>query len=741
MVESIKNYNRIVDGPMSHREQAMLYFDVLNRDGLGKTFFCNKNEGYGQYCTRTREAFEGQYDLYANNSNCYIPLNLFTGRYRLSDDKTKRGWFRTDSDVTYINGILVDFDIMKNKGKDPNITYSIEDGDEIIDKIIDDMNRLVEEKNMVSPTLLTKSGRGLQYIILYDEPIRKTDSETLLKHRKLYATITTYLQSLYDRNLVEVDTAVTDAPRVCRLPGTKHIKNDKFAELQEYNSTSYYNLDNLCDLFEVDFTPEEKKKVGRPKKEKDIQIENINEENTNKSNDVIEVDSSTGSVTYHPIGRKELPKLSAILRKDIKGRIAMMEKLAQSRGMVSGDMREVMCFWYYCHQRQIALPIAAMQNTYHFNRKFDEPLSLKELIRCIKSVQSHYGANNYPDGYYVCSRDTLAAKLCMSEDELKETKFFQRREERKRAAINNVVKNKNKQFLFAMLSDGALDKSTIVKLTMEHTKKSQATIYRWINELEKIFSFSHILKKNNIIEENQGGKNSSDCEEELLPSGIESEEWSKNEIISFYDYHSTFKKFESESSETLDGQVYKDKHICVVGMNSNDTGAFMTKDEYIERYVGNDFVEQIFLPQEITKIRPLKTLFFNKQGKIDTHRYLDSCLKGHWEYIEVFRNGTYKKRWVFNEIVHTPKNPLEKVPVPYGKRYINYLRDGDKYDFYIDIKKVFNEQLETGIERIHHEQIIRDGVIIYSRVTRSREFPSGNDEKQLLEEWVLSCAM
>lgn len=189
---------------------------------------------------------------------------------------------------------------MKNKGKVPSISYSTKEGDELVDKIIADMGDLVDDEKIVYPTLLTKSRRGLQYIILYEEPIKKTDSEAMFKHRKLYSTITTYLQGLYDRNVVEVNTAVTDAPRICRLPGTKHLKNDRYAELQEYNATCYYDLDELCELFEVDLTPEEKKKAGRPKK-------NATEKKNTSS-------SSNEGVKYRPIGPKELPKPSAILR-------------------------------------------------------------------------------------------------------------------------------------------------------------------------------------------------------------------------------------------------------------------------------------------------------------------------------------------------------------------------------------------------------------------------------------------
>ena len=43
----------------------------------------------------------------------------------------------------------------------------------------------------------------MQYIILYNEPISKSDEESMFKHKRLYKTVTTYLQSLYDKDVVE----------------------------------------------------------------------------------------------------------------------------------------------------------------------------------------------------------------------------------------------------------------------------------------------------------------------------------------------------------------------------------------------------------------------------------------------------------------------------------------------------------------------------------------------------------
>ncbi|MBR3823575.1 MAG: hypothetical protein IKJ39_00080 [Lachnospiraceae bacterium] len=717
MSEAVKSYNRIIDGPMSNSEQALVYYRVLNQKGLGKSFFCHRGDTFGQYCTRKEEAFEKQYELYADSTNCYITLNSFSGEYRLSDDKTKRGWFRAEKDVRYINGLLIDFDVMKNKGKNPAIEYSIEEGDKLVDQIIGDMEELVFEDKMVYPTLLTKSGRGLQYIILYSEPIPKSDEEAMFKHKKLYKTVTTYLQSLYDKNLVEVDTAVTDAPRICRLPGTKHVKNERYAELQQYNATCYYDLDELCDLFEVDMSPEEKKKPGRPKKEK-----------KEKKKDQ--------EIKYYPLGPRELPKLTTIQKKDIKSRLKVMKKLAQVRGMVSGDMREVMCFWYYCHLRQIMVPIAAMQETNWLNKSFDEPLSKAELLRCIYGAQTHVGEGDYPDGYYVCSRETLAAQLCMSEEEIEETGLFKRREERERAAANRKVKEKHKQFLFAMLTDGALERAEIVKLTMEHTGRSQATVYRWISEFEKTFSNSLIIRKNKKNDEKSRGES----EAATLPSGIEYVELTREELIDYYKNFGLVKKSEREEVVIEDGQCYVDKYYEKLWINGTCGVANITKTETVVRYKGETKVSTHISPREkLVDIRPLQLLIYNKQGKIDTHCYPDEYLKGHWDCEKEFRNGKYRNRWVFNKF--EDKQEDGKYPVPANKSFLQYKQEGDEYRVYYETKEVFNEELVNGIERIYHQEIVREGVVISKKVTSKKEYQNGYTEDRLIEEWILGSAI
>lgn len=73
-------------------QQALTYYNVLTRGGVGATFFCHKGEFYGQYCTRDEKSFKEQYFQNWNTNNCYMPLNLFSGEYRYSDKKKKRGF-------------------------------------------------------------------------------------------------------------------------------------------------------------------------------------------------------------------------------------------------------------------------------------------------------------------------------------------------------------------------------------------------------------------------------------------------------------------------------------------------------------------------------------------------------------------------------------------------------------------------------------------------------------------------
>lgn len=489
-MEALKGYNLIEDGPMSNRDQAMLYYDVLSRGEMGATFFCHISDYYGQYCTRDKVTFLRQFAKYWNNENCYMPLNLFTGnwenRWKTKLKQYKWGFHREQKDVTYINGILLDFDIMK--GELAKANYTIEEGNKYIEEVISTIDMLVKEGKMARPTLVTKSGRGLQMILLYKEPISIEDEASVFKHRRLYSKITSFLQEQFDKEYIEVDRCVKDYSRICRLPGTKHTKNGVYAELREYNPSCYYEVGELCDLLCVDLTPEEKKKPGR--KPGLVVVSEKKEKKERRE--------------FYALPKNVIPYIGIVKLKNVKSMIKLIEKLAFKRGMVDGQGRELMVFWYYNFCRQTTTASGAGTMAWQFNKfYFKEPLEYKEFEAVIDGVNAHKGDESYPDGYYVCCRDTLVEELNMTPEEIEYTGIFKRREAKESASINKASKEEWKAAIKEMVESG-VPESKIVREYVAITGKSRQTIYNWISEQKKLSNFGSNQKEEVNREDTKG---------------------------------------------------------------------------------------------------------------------------------------------------------------------------------------------------------------------------------------------
>ncbi len=497
-MEPLKSYNRIVDGPLTPEAQALAYYDVLSRGGTGAVFHCYKGEerlnDQGKpykpmvpYCVRKKESFVEQY-IQGREKDSYITVNQFSGKYRYNEGTNKWGWFRQEQDCVAINGFMIDFDIMK--GKEVQDHYTIEEGDRIVKEVLFKVDRLVEEGAMVKPTLVTLSGRGIQMLFLYEEAIDTSSKEALHKHKKLYAHVVTYLQSIFDKNFVEVDTKVTDAPRICRLPGTMHTKNGRMATLQEINADCYYDVDVLCEFFGVDLSEEAPKKPGR--KAKASKVVSITKQAKKRRNYQHILDKNAPVISRNEVIMFE-SKL--IERRNIQGKIKSIEKLAEYRGMSKGQGREVMLHIYYSLQRQINKATIAEEKTRRFNSYFDEPLPEGEVYGLIKNANTHRGGktekiewedgkaiateHRYPNGYYEASRQGIIEMLGMSKEEIVVSGITQRQMEKERAKRNNAAKAKHLERLIGMLRKGEKD-SEIAKEYMAFSGKSRASAYRWI---------------------------------------------------------------------------------------------------------------------------------------------------------------------------------------------------------------------------------------------------------------------
>lgn len=498
-MEPLKNYNRVTDGELEAIEQALTYYRVLSRGGEGAAFYCHKGEervsesgkAYSpmlQYCTRDEESFKQQY-LRSWKSDSYITVNQFTGEYRYDEGAHKRGWFRKEKDCCGINGIFIDFDIMK--GKEVRENYTVEEGDRIIREVLFKINRLVEEGAMVKPTLVTLSGRGIQMLFLYGESISTEDTEAMYEHKRLYSHIVGFLQGYFDKDYVEVDTSVRDYSRICRLPGTMHTKNGRMATLQEVNAC-LYDVDGLCEFFGVNLAPEEKKKPGRKAKK----VASISKQAPRRRSYEPVLDKNKSVIKgYNVINFEE--KLAK--RRNVQGKIAALEKLASNRGMYDGDKREITLHIYYSLQRQVNKAEEAAEHTRSFNSSFAEPLPECVVRSLIKNADTHRGAlvdcvreaegslvstpHQYPSGYYEASREGIIKMLGMTEEEVVYTGITKRQKEKERALLNNEIEARVKARLIEMLGSGA-SKPEMVKYIKQESGKSRATAYRWITDCE-----------------------------------------------------------------------------------------------------------------------------------------------------------------------------------------------------------------------------------------------------------------
>ena len=522
-MEPLKSYNRATDGELEAIEQVRMYYRILSREDSGSYLFhCHgkkvvdeetgkvKTPFSGYCCRKGLPDFEEQYNKYLEGWNGYVTLNLFTGKYRYNTGKHKWGYFRENEDVIAINAHIVDIDIMKNKSKNPDISYTVEEGDRVIEEtVLPKLRELYESGKIKWPTMIVYSGRGIQMVYMYKEPIDAGNAVERYKHTKLFSHITTYLQSYFDKDYAEIDTAVKDAARVCRLPGTIHQGNGRMAVLQEYNAENYYSVDELVEFYGVDVASEESKRKTKKEKKagKVLKLSKPAPVHSYAVNPMYPAKKSSGRVVDFAEKVKE--------KRNLLGKVAAIEELAEQRGMSEGDYREVMLHIYYSLHRQLHNAPDAAEKLYDFNETFDEPLSDKDLECIIRSTDHHKGRlvplvrevegelvetrHKYPDGYYETSREGIIKLLCMSEEEIAITGILKRQYEKERADRNRNTRNEVISRAIEMLKRKE-SVPAIASMIMQEAGKSRATAYRWIEKAQKQVS-EELEKKNAQVEE------------------------------------------------------------------------------------------------------------------------------------------------------------------------------------------------------------------------------------------------
>ena len=197
--------------------------------------FCNRN----QFQKRWKQKGLKPEELSAHmrnldpKINCYITVNGFV------DIK------RTSSHLRQINGFLIDLDY--------HTDTDLRELDRMKEQAFIIIMDLVADNTVLEPTVIVDSGRGLQLLYLYEDPIcyKKKDgtrnTAAINTHKKLIQKYFDIFEVCFNSTIEDrlvIDRSVSDLVRVCRLPGTFNMHTRTMAFIR-YFSNCYYRFEDF----------------------------------------------------------------------------------------------------------------------------------------------------------------------------------------------------------------------------------------------------------------------------------------------------------------------------------------------------------------------------------------------------------------------------------------------------------------------------------------------------------------
>lgn len=295
---------------------------------------------------------------------------------------TFRGYTRESSKIFNFTSIYIDIDC--HRSDDPDI---IEDAKK---RTMNILQEAYASRTLAIPTMITDTGRGfgLQYVL--NKSIANTwRTETMIAFfKKVRKSIfEKYKEILSGDPMIEVDAAVLDDSRVCRLPGTYNMQAGRYCRLISV-SGMYYELSDLvqgCNLWDWK-SEEEYKKVKEEKERKKKEI---------------------ASRPVVPFAEYKMPFLTT--------RLEQLEKLQKMRGADCEGCREQMLFIAYSALVQVDRSTAAVR-LQEINERFTDPLPQAELDHIIQETDQSVGIDH--KGYYKLSNTYVVDMLALTDEEI-----------------------------------------------------------------------------------------------------------------------------------------------------------------------------------------------------------------------------------------------------------------------------------------------------------------------------------
>lgn len=343
--------------------------------------------------------------------HCYTTVNTF------------RGTKRTAEKVFNYCSIFIDLDCHEENAE------RIRMAKEITVKILEEA---YETGELAVPTLIVDSGRGfgIQYVLacsIANVPGTKGQREFFKKVRscifKRYKDILSAIEGT-----LEVDFAVSDDARVCRIPGTYNANAGKYCHLIHASET-YYELSELvkkCRLWtwkDNETFKKDKEEKARKQFEKEREWEK----------------SGRKVISF---AEYRLPFLGKRIEK-----LMLLQDLRQEE--CTDNCREQILFIAYSCFVQLNKS-TAVENLKRLNARFIDPLGQEELDHIVEETNANR-CDDY-EGFYKLKNQYLIEKLDLTDEEIQRLglkKGFKREIERENARNEKM---KTRKLVIELLS-------------------------------------------------------------------------------------------------------------------------------------------------------------------------------------------------------------------------------------------------------------------------------------------------
>lgn len=479
---------------LTYHNQRQLYIDTLHSGNEGyiflprKKYWKNPEDQYyidengkkkkkaGMQHNVTFKLGSGNPDalIWASTNDSYVSANPFDG---ICSEKGMM--LRTEQHCVGINELHFDIDILHGDFEE----YPCELADQVMEVLIPELLNFLPE-----PTMIVSSGRGLTWIYRYDKLIedpsieemvgkRKTvihENEQVLRHDAAYRRIVEKLHAVYDPEVIDFDTTITDHSRICRIPGTINRKAGRYATLISCKPELRYNPEKLYELFGVSAEP-----VLSDKK-----IET--KQNTKKKPASGQVVSDTKKEKREKaIPANAIPFAPVEYRTAAKARIPRMEQIPEEVKLIDGSGRHRFIFVYYCHCRLLYLQPIAEKMARALNDRFTEPLPDIEFSNQIARVDAHFETDYavHGDGCYIFKTDTFLEFLPISVDKAREMEFLKSKDLREKCRKNQEEAKERDRKIAELWLDGCTAQEISESLKDAYRYCSLSTIKRVVKKL------------------------------------------------------------------------------------------------------------------------------------------------------------------------------------------------------------------------------------------------------------------